>query len=69
VFVSWGESAGAASVSLQMLTNDGHPNGLFRAAFMQSGFLAPVGDMAHVREQPATFTDLLRNYSLGTAIL
>ncbi|KAH9970751.1 Alpha/Beta hydrolase protein [Lactifluus volemus] len=43
----WGESAGAASVSLQMLTNDGNPNGLFRAAFMQSGFLTPVGDMAH----------------------
>ncbi|KAF8877142.1 carotenoid ester lipase precursor [Gymnopilus junonius] len=32
----WGESAGAISVALQMLSNGGNPEGLFRAAFMES---------------------------------
>ncbi|KIJ15043.1 hypothetical protein PAXINDRAFT_169423 [Paxillus involutus ATCC 200175] len=41
----WGESAGARSVSLHMVTNDGNPDGLFRAAFMQSGSPRPVGDI------------------------
>ncbi|KAJ8691273.1 hypothetical protein PTI98_010862 [Pleurotus ostreatus] len=40
----WGESAGAISVSLHMLTNGGNTNGLFRGAFMQSGAPIPVGD-------------------------
>jgi acetylcholinesterase len=43
----WGESAGAISVSLQMLANDGNPEGLFRAAFMQSGSPTPVGDLSN----------------------
>jgi carboxylesterase type B len=64
VFVSWGESAGAVSVSLQMLANDGNPDGLFRAAVMQSGFPSKTGtgDITSVREQPVTFTELLRNF-------
>lgn len=33
------------SVALQMLTNGGNPEGLFRAAFMQSGSPIPVGDL------------------------
>ncbi|KZV67243.1 alpha/beta-hydrolase [Peniophora sp. CONT] len=33
----WGGSAGAISSSLQMLTNGGNSEGLFRAAFMSSG--------------------------------
>ncbi|KAF8835930.1 alpha/beta-hydrolase [Paxillus ammoniavirescens] len=41
----WGESAGAISAALHMVTNDGNPDGLFRAAFMQSGSLFPVGDI------------------------
>jgi len=41
----WGESAGAMSAVLQMVTNDGNPDGLFRAAFMQSGSPFPVGDI------------------------
>ena len=45
---SWGESAGSISVSLQMLTNGGNTEGLFRAAFMQSGSPPPVGDITHV---------------------
>jgi len=43
----WGESAGAISVSLQMLTNGGNTEGLFRAGFMQSGSPIPVGDITH----------------------
>ncbi|KAI8986130.1 carotenoid ester lipase precursor [Trametes punicea] len=45
----WGESAGAISVALQMLTNGGNPDGLFRGAFMQSGSPIPVGDITHGR--------------------
>ncbi|KAH9060192.1 carotenoid ester lipase precursor [Lactarius vividus] len=41
----WGESAGAISVSLQMLANGGNPEGLFRAAFMQSGPPTPTNDI------------------------
>ncbi|KAI0030226.1 carotenoid ester lipase precursor [Vararia minispora EC-137] len=33
----WGESAGAISVTAQMLMDDGNAGGLFRAAFAQSG--------------------------------
>ncbi|KAJ6455465.1 carotenoid ester lipase precursor [Mycena sanguinolenta] len=39
----WGESAGAISVSLQMLANGGNTEGLYRAAFMESGSPIPVG--------------------------
>ncbi|KAG8970881.1 hypothetical protein FRC03_000099 [Tulasnella sp. 419] len=41
----WGESAGAISTALQMVTNGGNTEGLFRAAFMQSGAAVPVGDI------------------------
>ncbi|KAI0365312.1 carotenoid ester lipase precursor [Pilatotrama ljubarskyi] len=43
----WGESAGAISVALHLLTNGGNPDGLFRGAFMQSGSPIPVGDITH----------------------
>ncbi|KIJ12396.1 hypothetical protein PAXINDRAFT_14722 [Paxillus involutus ATCC 200175] len=43
----WGQSAGAISVALQMVTNSGNPEGLFQAAFMQSGSPIPVGDITH----------------------
>ncbi len=43
---SWGESAGAISVSLHMLTNGGDTGGLFHGAFMQSGAPIPVGDIS-----------------------
>ncbi|KAG2125787.1 alpha beta-hydrolase [Suillus clintonianus] len=43
----WGESAGAISVALQMLAYDGNNEGLFRAAFMQSGSPTPMGDITH----------------------
>ncbi|GJE92631.1 carotenoid ester lipase precursor [Phanerochaete sordida] len=41
----WGQSAGASSVSLQLLTNGGDTEGLFRGAFMESGYPWPVGDI------------------------
>jgi acetylcholinesterase len=41
----WGQSAGAVSVSLHMVTNGGNTEGLFHAAFMQSGSPPPTGDI------------------------
>ncbi|KJA16248.1 hypothetical protein HYPSUDRAFT_219571 [Hypholoma sublateritium FD-334 SS-4] len=41
----WGESAGAISVALHMVANGGNAEGLFRAAFMESGSALPVGDI------------------------
>lgn len=43
----WGLSSGSMSVALQMVTNRGNPEGLFRAAFMQSGGIYAVGDITH----------------------
>ncbi|KAI1788851.1 carotenoid ester lipase precursor [Ganoderma leucocontextum] len=43
----WGESAGAISVALHLLTNGGDTEGLFRGAFMQSGSPIPTGDITH----------------------
>lgn len=43
VFGSWGESAGAISVALHMVSNGGNTEGLFRAGFMESGSPIPVG--------------------------
>ncbi|KIK61900.1 hypothetical protein GYMLUDRAFT_243066 [Collybiopsis luxurians FD-317 M1] len=43
----WGESAGSFSVASQMLANGGNPEGLFRAAFMQSGSPVAVEDITN----------------------
>ncbi|KZV67946.1 carotenoid ester lipase precursor [Peniophora sp. CONT] len=43
----WGESAGAISTSLHLITNGGDNEGLFRGAIMQSGGPIPVGDIEH----------------------
>ncbi|KAI0790998.1 carotenoid ester lipase precursor [Abortiporus biennis] len=43
----WGESAGAISVALHMVANDGNNEGLFRGAFMESGSPIPVGDITN----------------------
>ncbi|KAL4263269.1 Carboxylic ester hydrolase [Pleurotus pulmonarius] len=42
----WGESAGAISVALHMVANNGDNEGLFRGAFMQSGSPFPSGDIS-----------------------
>jgi carboxylesterase type B len=43
----WGESAGAISAALHMVSNGGNTEGLFRAAFMESGAPIPVGDITN----------------------
>lgn len=43
----WGESAGAISVALHMVTNGGDTEGLFRGAVMNSGSPIPVGDITN----------------------
>ncbi|EGN97863.1 hypothetical protein SERLA73DRAFT_74118 [Serpula lacrymans var. lacrymans S7.3] len=43
----WGQSAGAISISFQMLTNGGNTEGLFHGAFMHSGAPMPVGDITN----------------------
>jgi len=45
ISTSFGESAGAISVSLHMLAFGGKTDGLFRAALMMSGAPIPVGDL------------------------
>ncbi|KAI0365191.1 carotenoid ester lipase precursor [Pilatotrama ljubarskyi] len=45
----WGESAGAISVSLHMLTNNGQNEGLFRGAIMHSGSPLPTGDIERLQ--------------------
>ena len=47
--LSWGESAGGISVALQMLTNDGNTEGLFRGGIMSSGSLIPTGDITDLQ--------------------
>ncbi|KAG6375210.1 hypothetical protein JVT61DRAFT_3422 [Boletus reticuloceps] len=44
---SWSESTGSISVALHMVTDGGNPDGLFRAAFMESGSPIPMGDITH----------------------
>ncbi|TFK60177.1 carotenoid ester lipase precursor [Pluteus cervinus] len=43
----WGESAGAISVGLHMVANNGNSEGLFRGGFMESGSPIPVGDITN----------------------
>ncbi|KAF9001315.1 Alpha/Beta hydrolase protein [Cyathus striatus] len=41
----WGQSAGSVSIGLHLVLNDGNTNGLFRGAFMESGFPMPLPDI------------------------
>ena len=61
---SWGESAGAMSVGLQMLTNRGDSEGLFRGAIMQSGSPPPVGPITHGQ---IYYDTLVQNTNCSTA--
>ncbi|KAI1790735.1 carotenoid ester lipase precursor [Ganoderma leucocontextum] len=60
----WGESAGAISVALHMLTNGGDTEGLFHGAFMQSGAPIPVGDIARGQSD---YDQLVQDTSCGDA--
>ncbi|KAI0793611.1 carotenoid ester lipase precursor [Fomes fomentarius] len=46
----WGESGGSASVMLQMLHNDGDPEGLFRAGIMNSGSFVYTKDVTELQD-------------------
>ena len=47
ITASWGQSAGAESVGLQMLAQNGDNENLFWGAVMQSGPPPPVGNITH----------------------
>ena len=50
ISTSWGQSAGAISVSLHMLANGGNNEGLFRAGFLESGAPGPYGDILELQD-------------------
>ncbi|KAH7911646.1 Alpha/Beta hydrolase protein, partial [Hygrophoropsis aurantiaca] len=58
----WGDSAGAISAALQMLTNGGNSEGLFRAAFMQSGSSVPLEDITRGQ---AYYDDIVSRTNCG----
>ncbi|KAI8974600.1 carotenoid ester lipase precursor [Trametes punicea] len=45
----WGESAGAISAVSHMITNGGDTEGLFRAAWMESGSVVPSGNITKLQ--------------------
>ncbi|KAJ8454076.1 hypothetical protein ONZ51_g13237 [Trametes cubensis] len=45
----WGESAGSQSVAFHMVTNGGDNEGLFRAAWMESGTVQPAADITSLQ--------------------
>jgi carboxylesterase type B len=54
----WGESAGAVSIGLHFVANNGNAEGLFRGAFMESGSPIPLSDIS--TQQPF-FDQLVTN--------
>ncbi|KAI0794097.1 carotenoid ester lipase precursor [Fomes fomentarius] len=60
----WGESAGAISVSLQLLANGGNTEGLFRAGIMNSGGPPPTGDITEVQD---TYDFVVKEVGCSTA--
>ncbi|KAI0812536.1 carotenoid ester lipase precursor [Irpex lacteus] len=56
----WGQSAGSISVAMHMLANEGNTEGLFHAAFMESGTTVPAGD---ITEGQSTYDTIVK--SLG----
>jgi len=54
----WGESAGAMSVGLHLVMNDGNSEGLFHGAFMQSGSPRSLQD---ITAQQTLFDQLVAN--------
>ncbi|KAI0763837.1 carotenoid ester lipase [Trametes elegans] len=61
----WGESAGSQSVVFQMLANGGEPEGLFRAGWMESGSVTPVGNVSEIQ---STFDFIASEASCSDAI-
>ncbi|TFK82846.1 alpha/beta-hydrolase [Polyporus arcularius HHB13444] len=53
----WGQSAGAISTGLHMVTNGGDTEDLFRGAVMSSGSPVPTGDITHLQPQYDTIVE------------
>ena len=60
----WRTSAGAISVSLQMLTNSGKTDGLYRGAIMSSGSPSPTGD---ITDQQSYYNIVVENAGCANA--
>ena len=60
----WGTSAGAISVSLQMLTNGGESDGLYRGAIMSSGSPSPTKD---ITDQQSYYNIVVENAGCANA--
>ncbi|KAF8815491.1 carotenoid ester lipase precursor [Phlegmacium glaucopus] len=56
----WGESAGAESIGLHLVLNDGNPEGLFHGAFMESGSPTSLQD---ITDQQPLFDQLVADTS------
>ncbi len=61
---SWGESAGSASVFLQLFANNGNAEGLFRAGIMSSGSSNPTGDITDLQH---TYDFVVQQVGCGNA--
>ncbi|KZV76204.1 carotenoid ester lipase precursor [Peniophora sp. CONT] len=61
----WGQSAGAISVAMHMVANNGDNEGLFRGAFMQSG--GPI-DTGVLEDGQALFDDFATAVGCGSAL-
>ncbi|KAF8154264.1 sterol esterase [Crassisporium funariophilum] len=60
----WGESAGAISVGLHMVLDEGNPGGLFHGAFMESGSPSVLPD---ITEQQKYFDQLVGGTNCSSA--
>ncbi|KAF8987707.1 carotenoid ester lipase precursor [Cyathus striatus] len=58
----WGASAGSISIAMHLVNNNGNTEGLFRAAVMQSGTLAPLYD---ITEKQPVYDQLVSNTGCG----
>ncbi|KAF8992728.1 Alpha/Beta hydrolase protein [Cyathus striatus] len=58
----WGQSAGAISVALQLVINDGDNEGMFRAAVMESGATIPLNSIA---DQQPVYDQLVSDTGCG----
>ncbi|KAI0703918.1 alpha/beta-hydrolase [Earliella scabrosa] len=60
----WGASAGAVSVALQMVTNGGNTEGLFRGAIMSAGSPPPTG---HIADHQSTYDAVVQEVGCASA--
>ena len=63
-FCRWGESAGAISIAMQMIANNGNHENLFRGVFMQSGAVLPIGDITNGQPE---FDDIIQQVGCASS--